>query len=141
MTLATALSTSPSATVAREPRSTPREPVLVALKAYDGSDAVLAVAQWLASQERRPLHAISVVEPHDMAAVAAGVPALPEPYRAEERAAIAELLEERVSRTQWGRGTTHHVDVIDGPAVQTVTDVAHERAVHAIVVGTGQHGA
>jgi nucleotide-binding universal stress UspA family protein len=141
MTLATTLPTSPSTTVARELRDTPRGPVLAALKAYDGCDAALAVAQWLATNQRRPLHAINVVEPHDMIAVAAGVPGLPEPCRAEERASIAELLEARVARTQSGRGTSHRVDVIEGPAVPTVVDLAHERAAHAIVVGTGQHGA
>jgi nucleotide-binding universal stress UspA family protein len=122
-------------------RDTSREPLLVALKAYDGCDAALAIAQWLAGSQRRPLHAITVVEPHDMAAVVAGVPALPEPYRAEERAAITEAIESRLSRTLWGHGTTQRVDVFEGPAVQTVTDVAMERAAHAIVVGTGQHGA
>jgi nucleotide-binding universal stress UspA family protein len=122
-------------------RDTPREPLLVALKTYDGCDAALAVAQWLAGSQRRPLHAITVLEPHDMAAVVAGVPALPEPYRAEERAAIAEAIESRLSRTLWGHGTTQRVDVFEGPAVQTVTDVAMERTAHAIVVGTGQHGA
>jgi nucleotide-binding universal stress UspA family protein len=141
MTLATAHPTSPSATAAHELRDTPREPLLVALKTYDGCDAALSVAQWLAGTQHRPLHAITVLEPHEMAAVIAGVPALPEPYRAEERATITNLIESRLSRTQWGRGTTQRVDVVEGPAVQTVTDVALERTAHAIVVGTGQHGA
>ena len=141
MTLATAHPTSPSATAAHELRDTPREPLLVALKTYDGCDAALSVAQWLAGTQHRPLHAITVLEPHEMAAVIAGVPALPEPYRAEERATITNLIESRLSRTQWGRGATQRVDVVEGPAVQTVTDVALERTAHAIVVGTGQHGA
>jgi len=33
------------------------------------------------------------------------------------------------------------VDVLDGPAAPTVTDVAREWSAYAIVVGTGQHGA
>ena len=140
MTLATALPTSPSATIAREQRGAPREPVLAALKAFDGCDAALAVAQWLASSQQRPLHAINVVEPHDMAAVAAGVPALPERYRVEERTAIAELLDARVARTRWGRGTTQRIDVVEGPAVHTLTDVAREREAHAVVVASGLHG-
>ena len=142
MTLATALpTTSPSATNVREGRDAPREPVLVALKSYDGCDAALAVAQWLASAQRRPLHAITVLEPYEMAAVIAGVPALPERLRVDERAAITALLETRLACTQWGRGTTRRVDVVEGPAVQTVADVGFERDAHAIVVGTGQHGA
>jgi nucleotide-binding universal stress UspA family protein len=141
MTLAIAHPTSPAATSKRTTTGAPGAPVLVALKPYEGCDAALAVAQWLAGDQRRPLHAITVLEPHDMAAVAAGVPAVPEPYRAEERAAVAELLEARLSRTLRGRPTKQRVDVLDGPAAPTVTDVARERSAHAIVVGTGQHGA
>jgi nucleotide-binding universal stress UspA family protein len=141
MTLATASPTTPSATSARETLGTPREPVLVALKTHDGCDAALAVAQWLAGDQRRPLHAITVLEPNEMVAVVAGVPALAEPYRAEERAAIADLLEARLARTRRGRGRSQRVDVVEGPAVLTVADVAREREAHAIVIGTGQHGA
>ena len=141
MTLAIAYPTSPAATSTRTTHGAPSAPVLVALKPYEGCDAALAVAQWLAADQRRQLHAITVLEPHDMTAVAAGVPVLPEPYRAEERAAIAELLEVRLARTLPGRATTRRVDVLDGPAVPTLTDVARERSAHAIVVGTGQHGA
>ncbi|MFL5619178.1 MAG: universal stress protein [Gemmatimonadaceae bacterium] len=142
MTLATAYPTTSSATFARETPGTPREPVLVALKSYDGCDAALAVAQWLAGDQRRPLHAITVLEQNaEMAAAAADVPALPEHYHAEERAAIVELLEARLSRTQWRHGTSQRVDLVEGPAVLSVTDVARERGAHAIVVGTGQHGA
>ena len=143
MTLAISNPTMPSATAATSARETlgvRREPVLVALKAHDGCDATLAIAQWLAGAQRRPLHALTVVEPSEMAAVAAGVPALPERYRVEERAAIAELLEARLARTRWGRDTAQRVDVVEGPAAHTITDVARERNAHAIVVGTGQHG-
>ena len=141
MTLATAYRTTPFATSSRETPGAQRAPVLVALKAYDGCDAALAVAQWLAGVQRRPLHALTVLEPNEMVAVAAGVPALPEHYRTEERAAIAELLEVRLARTRAGSDTEQRVDVIDGPAAHTVTDVAREREAHAIVVGTGEHGA
>jgi nucleotide-binding universal stress UspA family protein len=47
----------------------------------------------------------------------------------------------RLARTRSGSDTEQRVDVIDGPAAHTVTDVAHEREAHAIVVGTGDHGA
>ena len=141
MTLAPVFPTSPSATTLHEMPDAPHQPLVVALKTYDGCDAALSVAQWLAISQRRPLHAITVLEPHEMAAVIAGVPALPEPYRAEERAAITELIESRLSRTLCGRGTTQRIDVVEGSPVQTVADVAFERGAHAIVVGTGQHGA
>jgi nucleotide-binding universal stress UspA family protein len=138
MTLATALQPTSPATYAPETLDEERMPVLVALKPYDGSDAALAVARWLAVKQQRPLHALTVLEPNEMAAVAAGVPALPARYYAEERTAIAELLEARLARTSV---TTRRVDVAEGPSAQTVADVAREREVHAIVVGTGQHGA
>ena len=141
MTLASAYSTTVTATSSGETVGARREPVLVALKPHDGHDAALAVAQWLAAVQGRPLHAVTVLEPNEMVALAAGVPVLPEHYHAEERAAIAELLEERLSRTAVARGTARRVDVIDGSAVPTVADVARERDAHAIVVGTGQHGA
>ena len=140
MTLATAFHPT-SSTSTREPHGAQREPVLVALKPYDGCDAALAVAQWLAADQGRPLHALTVLEPNEMVAVAAGVPVLPEHYHAEERAAIAELLEERVSRASRVRGTSQRVDVLQGPAARTVVDVAHDRRAHVVVVGTGQHGA
>ncbi len=141
MTPATASRTASSPTFQRQTSGTQREPVLVALKPYDGCDAALTLAQWLATDQERPLQAIAVVEPHEMAAIAAGIPALPDRCRVEERAAIVELLGERVSRLAGGRGGAIRVDVIDGPAANTVVEVAHERAAHAIVVGTGQHGA
>ena len=141
MTLATAHPATSSVTSARERSGALPEPVLVALKAYDGCDAALAVAQWLAHDQRRPLHAVTVLEPNEMVAVAAGVPALPEHYHAEERAAIAELLEARLARTRWGHDAAQRADVVEGPAAHTVIDVARERDAHAIVVGTGQHGA
>jgi nucleotide-binding universal stress UspA family protein len=141
MTPATAHCTVSSPTSARQTPGTRREPVLVALKPYDGSDAALNLAQWLAADQERPLHAITVVEPHEMVAIAAGIPALPDRCQSEERTSIAALLKERLSRLPGAHGTAGRVDVVDGPAAPTVADVARERAAHAIVVGTGQHGA
>ena len=136
----TTSSTSP-ATSSRRPVGTPREPVLVALKPYDGHDAALSFAQWLAASQSRPLHAITVLESNEMVAVAAGVPVLPEHYRAEERAAIAELLEQRLARRARPDDRPQRVDVLHGPPAHEVVDVARERDAHAIVVGTGKHGA
>jgi nucleotide-binding universal stress UspA family protein len=82
-----------------------------------------------------------VLESIEMAPVAAGVPALPERYHAEERAAITELLETRLARTKPTPATTWRVDVAQGAPAHTVADVAREREVYAIVVGTGRHGA
>jgi hypothetical protein len=68
------------------------EPVLVAMKPYEGFDSALAMAKWIATGQSRPLHAVSVVEPHDTLAIAAGVPVVAD-YHAEERSAIADVLE------------------------------------------------
>ena len=142
MTPATAAYRTASTTAfARQTPGTHREPVLVALKPYDGCDAALRLAQWLAADQERPLHAITVVEPHEMVAVAAGIPALPDRCHSEERVAITELLENRLARAPGARDSAGRVDVVDGPAAPTVADVARERGAHAIVVGTGQHGA
>jgi len=136
----TTSSTSPAPS-SRTALGTPHEPVLVALKPYDTHDASLSFAQWLAASQSRPLHAITVLESNEMAAAVAGVPALPEQYRAEERAAIAELLEQRLARRARADDRPQRVDVVHGPPTREVVDVARERGAHAIVVGTGQHGA
>lgn len=141
MSLATVSHSTSTATSSRETPGAQREPVLVALKPYDGCEAALAVAQWLAAEQERPLHALTVLEPNEMLAVAAGVPVLPEHYHAEERAAIAKVLVERIAQVPHAGGSAPRVDVIDGAAAPTVADVARERGAHAIVVGTGQHGA
>src|SRR5215207_3853712 len=145
MTTAIAYSTTTSSTspATSSPKSVgaPREPVLVALKPYDGHDAALSFARWLAVSQSRPLHAITVLESNEMVAVAAGVPVLPEHYRAEERAAIAELLEQRLARRARPDDRPQRVDVLHGPPAHEVVDVARERDAHAIVVGTGKHGA
>src|SRR5262245_17335889 len=98
------------------------EPVLVAVKPYEGFDSALAMARWLASQQNRPLHAVTVVEPHDTLAIAAGVPVLAESYHAEERSAIAELLEERLGTVGPSLGLEQRVDVLEGPAARSIVD-------------------
>jgi nucleotide-binding universal stress UspA family protein len=118
-----------------------RQPVLVALKPYDGNDAVLDLAQRFAGRERRELHAITVLEPRDMVSIASGVPALPASYVEEERAAIAEQLEERMSHLADFPSLVRRTDVIEGPAPRSIVDVARDRDASLIVVGTGRHGA
>jgi len=140
MTPATAYRAGSLETLSRGTQGAQREPVLVALKAYDGCDAALNLARWLAADQERPLHAVTVLEPNEMVAAAAGVPVMPERRRADERSAIAELLQERLSKMPNAPATGARVDVVDGPAAHTVADVARERAAHAVVVGTGQHG-
>ena len=140
MTLATAPRPTSPAAFGQETLDTEHQPVLVALKPYDGAEAALAIAQWLAADQQRPLHALTVLEPTEMVAVAAGVPALPAHYDESERAAVAELIETRLARTLPTCDTTR-IDVARGSAAHTITDMARERDAHAIVVGTGRHGA
>lgn len=142
MTLATATPTT-SPTTSGIAFGARRQPVLVALKPYDASAASLAVAQRLAGDQHRPLHAITVLEPNEMiaaAATSAGVPALPQSYSISERAAITERLEERLCGAPWSPATPHRVDVTEGQAAFTIADVAREREAYAIVIGTGEHG-
>jgi hypothetical protein len=109
----------------------PREPVLVALKPYEGHEAALSFAQWLALSQSRPLHAVTVLESNEMVTLAAGVPVLPEQFRAEERAAIADQLEERLARTARADDPPQRVDVVHGPPAHEVVDIAREREAHA----------
>jgi nucleotide-binding universal stress UspA family protein len=127
------------ATLSPEPSGPQHDPVLVAVKPYEGFDAALALGRWLATEQSRPLHAVTVLEPHDTLAVAAGVPMLAEHYHGEERTAIADLLEDRLARGTDGQELEQRVDVVEGPAAQSIVDLAHDRGAHAIVVGTGQH--
>ena len=115
-----------------------REPVLVAMKPYEGFDSALAMAKWIATQHARPLHAVTVVEPHDTLAIAAAIPVGID-YHAEERSAIADVLEERIGHDTAGLDLEQRVDVLEGPAAQSIVELAHDRTAHAIVVGTGQH--
>jgi nucleotide-binding universal stress UspA family protein len=140
MTTATALRTAPDQTSPPRETGAPRAPLLVAVKPYDKCDATLEMAQWLAAEQGRPLHALTVLETNDAIAIAAGVPVLPDHYHAEERAAVADLLEERLGRPAPHTARDHRVDVIEGPAARSVADVAEERSASAIVVGTGSHG-
>lgn len=118
-----------------------RRPVLVALKPYDDNDAVLDLAQRFAQREGRELHAITVLEPHDMVSIASGVPALPVSYVEEERAAIVDQLEARMSRLAEFPALVKRADVVEGPAPRSIVNVARERDASVIVVGTGRHSA
>src|SRR5437763_15171381 len=111
------------------------EPVLVAVKPYDGFESALAMARWLATEQRRPLHVVTIVEPQDTLAIAAGVPVLAEHYHTEERTAIGDLLEERLGHD--ATGLEQRIDVLEGPPTRSIVDLAHDRTAHAIIVGTG----
>src|SRR5258705_9496793 len=102
------------------------EPVLVAMKPYEGFDSALAMARWLATEQSRPLHAVTVIEPQDTLAIAAGVPVLAEHYHVEERAAITDLLEERLGTVGPALGLEQRGHVLEGPAARSIVDLAHD---------------
>jgi nucleotide-binding universal stress UspA family protein len=118
-----------------------RQPVIVALKPYDGGDSALELAERVARDESREQLGHTVMEPHDMAAISAAVPTLPASYLEEERAAVMDQLEKRMDRIGARPGLARHAEVIEGPAARAIVDVARERDAHVIVVGTGRHGA
>jgi len=62
-------------------------PVLLATKPFNGLDAPLAVAWWLATREARALRVVSVLEPNE-GVVTADVPPLPSRYY-DERTALS----------------------------------------------------
>ncbi len=113
-------------------------PVLLATKPFNGMDAPLAVARWLAAREERELHVITVLEQPNGIVEAAGMPSLPPRYFEEEREVLA--AEMRRALTLDGSGEDlPHIDVLDGPAPQAIVDVARARDARVIVIGTGKH--
>lgn len=113
-------------------------PVVLATKPFDGTDAPLAVAQWLARREDRELHVVSVLEQRDAVASVAGAPPLPPYYFEEERASIAARMRETLASAM-GTASSVRADVLDGPCARTVVEVAHDRGARVIVIGTGRH--
>jgi nucleotide-binding universal stress UspA family protein len=115
-------------------------PVVLATKPYNGMDAPLAVARWLAAREERALHVVTVLEQPNGVADAAGMPPLPLRYFDEERASLAEELRRSLTLDGTG-GDLPNIDVLEGPAAQAIVDIAHERDARVIVIGTGKHDA
>lgn len=116
----------------------PEGPVLLATKPFNGLDAPLAVARWIAERERCALRAVSVLEPNFAVTVPEAMPMMPRRYEDEERWVLARRI--RGELTAHGDGAlTVDVDVLEGPSAQTVVDSAHVCNARMIVVGTGQH--
>ena len=115
-------------------------PVLLATKPFGGLDAPLAVARWLATREERELHVVSVLEPTDSLALAAGIPPLPAQFYDEERETLLARIHESLSTG--GRGAdVAHAAVLEGPAAPTIVDAARACDARVIVIGTGKHDA
>ena len=117
---------------------TQKGPVVLATKPFNGMDAPLAVARWLAAREDRDLHVVTVLEQPNGIADAAGMPPLPLRYYQEERESLGAELRRALTLDGTGRDLPN-VDVLDGPAAQAIVDVAHDRGARVIVIGTGKH--
>ncbi|MEO7456896.1 MAG: universal stress protein [Gemmatimonadaceae bacterium] len=115
-------------------------PILLATKPFDGTDAPLAVARWLARREERELDVVSVLEQNDALAVSAGAPPLPMRYYEEEVASITARMRAALDAHSDG-ALTSRVAVLDGPAAPMITERAREVDARVIVVGTGRHDA
>ena len=113
-------------------------PVVLATKPFSGMDAPLAVARWLAAREERDLHVVTVLEQPNGIADAAGMPPLPLRYYEEERETLARELRRALTLDGTGRDLPN-VDVLDGPAAQSIVDASHDRGARVIVIGTGKH--
>lgn len=131
-----AISTAPRPTSGARPAE--EGPIVLAAKPFDGTEAPLAVARWLAQREDRALHVVSVLERNDSFALAAGVPPLPPGYYEEERSAIAARIEMEI-RSSSHENLDLRIDVLDGPSARSIVDVAHDRGARMIVIGTGRH--
>jgi nucleotide-binding universal stress UspA family protein len=114
--------------------------ILAAVRPGDAGDSVLRMARWLAERGSRELHIISVIEnAPPISPFAAGVPVIPPFHDEEERQLVKRELIAAYERT--GRASGHvRVDVVEGSAPSTITDVAREHKVHMMVVGRGTHG-
>jgi nucleotide-binding universal stress UspA family protein len=114
--------------------------ILAAIKPNDANDAVLAMAEWLAEQEHQELQIVSVIENAPLvSSFAAGVPAIPPFHDDEERRAIKRALRAAYERT--GHSAPRlRVDVLEGPAPDTIAEIARQRDVRMVVVGKGTRG-
>ena len=114
--------------------------ILAAIKPNDANDAVLAMAEWLAEQEHQELQIVSVIENAPLvSSFAAGVPSIPPFHDDEERRAIKRALRAAYERT--GHSAPRlRVDVLEGPAPDTIAEIARQRDVRLVVVGKGTRG-
>ena len=112
-------------------------PVLLATKPFNGLDAPVAVARWIAAREDRELRVVSVLEPVDTT-FPAGLAPLPSRCRDDERAALAAQIRLELE-SKGALSERLHVDVLHGPSAETVVASARECDARVIVVGTGRH--
>ncbi|MEP6991149.1 MAG: universal stress protein [bacterium] len=115
-------------------------PIVLAAKPFVMTEAPLAVARWLAHREDRELHVVSIVEPHDVLAIAAGAAPLPDRFCDDEREAVAQRISADLGLAS-ADGLVYKISVEKGPDAQAVVDHARARDARLIVIGTGRHDA
>src|SRR5918993_349796 len=100
-------------------------PVLLATKPFGKLGAPLAVARWLAAREERELRLVTVLEPNDFVANAAGVPLLPRQYFDEERTTLAaHIRAELLSHCTFRR--IPEIEVLQGSSLEPIMENALE---------------
>ncbi len=115
------------------------DPIVVAMKPFTGARGALALAQWLAVREGRPLHVLSVLDPFEGASTQPDVTLVAPRYVEETHSKIASRIFESLQHSAYGRLETR-VEVVDGAVAQTVDRIARERHASLLVIGTGRLG-
>lgn len=112
-------------------------PIMLATKPFTGTPGPLAVAQWLAVREARPLRLICVIDPFEGTGDDPLI--LPPRYVEEDRTWIAKRIDAALHRSPYARLDTE-VEVVDGSVPGTLERIAHEQSVALLVMGRGRRG-
>src|SRR4051812_14306425 len=112
-------------------------PFMLATKPFTGTPGPLAVAQWLAVREGRPLRLICVMDPFESMS---GDPViLPPRYVEEDREWIAKRIDLALHQSPYALLETQ-VEVVDGSVPGTLERLAHEENGSLLVMGRGREG-
>lgn len=112
-------------------------PVILAMKPFTGTPGPLAVAQWLAVREARPLRLICVMDPFEGSADESVI--LPPRYVEEDRDWIAQRINRALHQSPYALLETQ-VEVVDGSVPGTLERLAHEDSGALLVMGRGREG-
>ena len=112
--------------------------IILATKPFTGTPGPLAVAQWLAVREGRPLRLVCLLDPSEGGGEESGV-VLPPRYVEEDRDWIAKRIDVALHQSPYARLETH-VEVVDGSVPGTLERLAHEDNGSLLVMGSGRGG-
>lgn len=113
-------------------------PIILATKPFTGTPGPLAVAQWLAVREGRPLRLVCVLDPFEEAGIYKGSLRVPR-YVEEECEWIAKRIDSALHESPYARLDTQ-VEVVDGSVPGTLERLAHEEHASLLVMGSGHRG-